>query len=134
MDMPLTADDVVVGILHQLRKETPNLRITADREKIHSAFMKLLDAGCDAVRSVFNFRQREVFAESAELDQALSNLDAAGIISRYNQAPKYYTVGDSLDVCYETFSKKTLEAAGISETFLAKEAKQISLSLENAAA
>ena len=134
MNKPLTADDVVVGILYVLHKGNPDLKITADRERLHRAFKMLVDSGCDALRKTFSFRQREFFAESSELDQALSNLDAAGLIARYNQTPKYYTVSDSLKVCFDDFSKPTLETEGITEDLLGREALRLAGQLEYAAA
>jgi hypothetical protein len=122
MDMILTAEDVIVGLLHVMRKEQENFRITADRQKLHMAF-GALRLQFPSLMDMFNFRQREIFAESSELDQALSNLDATGLISRYNQTPKYYVLVNSLDVCYENFSKAILTKAGITNDVLIAAAK-----------
>ena len=88
-------------------------------------FKSLLDDRSDVFKSVFTFRQREMFAESQELDQALSNLDAAGLISRYNQTPKYYATSEILDTCFNEFSSATLNRAGIDEAFLESSARLI---------
>jgi len=124
MDMPLTADDVVVGILHELRRLEPGIRLTADRQRLHTAF------GCLRkqfawMAPLFTFRQREAFAESPELDQAFSNLDATGLISRYNQTPRYYILDEGLDVCFETYSQQLLGQAGVTDCQLACAAKTI---------
>lgn len=122
--MPLTADDVLVGILHEWRKAEGTNRLTADRQLLHTAFAKVQTQFAQMM-GVFSFRQRETFAESAELDQALSNLDATGLISRYNQTPRYYMLADSLEMCYETFSKGILEQAGITTAMLAEAANTV---------
>ena len=113
MQMPITAEDVVVGIFYHLKKQkTPKL--TADREVLHRAFFQV-GAEHPDVMSLFSFRQREFFPESAQLDQALSNLDATGLIFRQNLTPKYYNFGEPLETSYRNFSKHLLHAAGIDE-------------------
>lgn len=126
--MPLTADDVLVGILHELRKEVAGVRLTTDRQQLHTAFAELQKRFA-WMTPMFSFRQREAFPESPELDQALSNLDATGLISRYNQTPRYYTLGEGLDVCYDTFSKHILDQAGIRDKDIADAANGVRASI-----
>ena len=75
---------------------------------------------------MFTFRERELFPESVQLDQALSNLDATGLISRQNLTPRFYYFEDSLDSSYTKFSKEILHAAGIEEEEIEKVATHIS--------
>jgi hypothetical protein len=124
MSMPLTADDVLVGVLYEWRKVAGDDRLTADRQLLHKAFEEV-KTSFKEMMSVFNFRQRETFAESAELDQALSNLDATGLISLYNQTPRCYMLGESLNVCFESFSKDILGHAGITTEMLIKAASKV---------
>jgi len=67
-----------------------------------------------------------VFPESNQLDQALSNLDATGLISRQNLTPRYYFLEKSLDSSYKKYSKKILLEAGIKEADICKVALNIS--------
>lgn len=133
MNMPLTADDVLVGILHEIWAKDNSVRITADRERLHRAF-ESLKADFTSLMDEFSFRRRETFAESAELDQALSNLDAAGILSRYNMTPRYYTVSQGLDVCYTRFVQQTLREAGVAPDVLAAAAEKVRASIGETAA
>jgi len=113
MQMPITAEDVVIGIFYHLKKQkTPKL--TADREVLHRAFYQA-SAEHPNTMSLFSFRQREFFPESDQLDQALSNLDATGLIYRQNLTPKYYGFGEPLDTSYRNVSKHLLRAAGIND-------------------
>ncbi|MFA6411783.1 MAG: hypothetical protein WCW53_03735 [Syntrophales bacterium] len=113
MLMPMTAEDVVVGIFYYMKKHNAP-KLTADRETLHRAFHTVSEKHPDVMAS-FSFRQRELFPESKQLDQALSNLDATGLISRQNLTPRYYLFEDPLVQSYKKSSKKILHAAGINE-------------------
>jgi hypothetical protein len=126
MLMPLTADDIVVGVLHFAQSSlTGEKKLSADRRKLHRAFFEIIQKHA-IFSNEFTFRNRDAFQESTELDQAFSNLDATGFISRYNQTPRYYIVEPALEEGYQKFSKKILEGGGIKEEFL-KEAAAILL-------
>ncbi|MDA8305492.1 MAG: hypothetical protein M0Z81_01475 [Deltaproteobacteria bacterium] len=118
MQMPMTAEDILVGIFYHMQGEKFS-KITADRESLHRAFS---DAKRDnpEVMKIFKFREREVFPESNQLDQALSNLDAAGVITRQNLTPRYYRFEKHLAACYDKFSKEILKTAGIDELEMKK--------------
>ncbi len=113
MRMPMTAEDIVVSIFFHLQEEEI-LKVTADRETLHKAFF-IVKENHPEVMKVFTFRDREVFPESTQLDQALSNLDATGLISRQNLVPRYYRFEGPLKASYDKFSKQILDAAGINE-------------------
>lgn len=123
MLMPMTAEDVVVGIFHHMKKHHME-KLTADRERLHRAFYETY-IKYPQIMSLFSFRQREVFPESLQLDQALSNLDATGIISRQNLTPRYYQLEESIERSYNNFSKKILLNAGIKEGDIEEIAKDI---------
>lgn len=123
MLMPLTAEDVVSGIFYYFKKHNHEV-LSADREKLHRAFYEIKEKYPEAM-STFTFRVREQFPESSQLDQALSNLDAAGMITRQNMAPRYYHLESALDNSYMKFSKKILEDSGITGTTIEKVAKEI---------
>jgi hypothetical protein len=128
MRMPMTAEDVIVGIFYHLQMEsrqrnTPG-KITADRKALHGAFYELQQSHPQALR-VFTFREREVFPESAQLDQALSNLDATGLISRQNFAPRYYQFEGPLESSYNQFSKRILSHNGVKQVEIRTIAKAL---------
>lgn len=121
--MPMAAEDVVVGIFRQV-KHHHKAKLTADRETLHKAFFQV-KKNHPEVMSLFTFREREQFPESTQLDQALSNLDAAGLISRQNFTPRYYSLEDRLDRSYSKFSEGILKGAGINEDLLETIASEI---------
>lgn len=121
--MPLTAEDLVIGILYRIKKDKKEL-VSADREVLHRAFFNAQQK-FPTVMSVFAFRKREQFPESEQLDQALSNLDASGIISRQNLTPRYYRFEKALESSYTKFSKSILSGSGIDETALNNAADEI---------
>ena len=123
MRMPMTAEDILVGIFYFL-KHYSHVRVTADREILHRAFYSVR-AGHPKVMEMFSFRERELFPESTQLDQALSNLDAAGLISRQNLMPRYYQFESPLEKCYDKFSREILQHAGIDEREISSVAKEI---------
>lgn len=125
MLMPMAAEDVVVGIFRQI-KQHDKAKLSADRETLHTLFYEM-KLKYPEIMSVFTFREREQFPESSQLDQALSNLDAAGLISRQNFTPRYYSFEDPLERSYHKFSKKILADAGFNEDQLDIIAKQIEL-------
>lgn len=111
MLMPMTAEDIIVGIFCHLQQHRKT-KLTADRETLHRAFFNA-KVKFPKVMNIFTFRERELFPESNQLDQALSNLDAAGLISRQNLTPKYYKFEEPLERTYTKFSKEILDQAGI---------------------
>ena len=107
----MTAEDLVVGIFYNLQQHDKQ-KLTADRETLHRAFFNA-KAKFPRIMALFTFRDREQFPESSQLDQALSNLDATGLISRQNVTPKYYRFEAPLESTFDKFSKKILLDAGI---------------------
>lgn len=114
MLMPMTAEDLLVGIFYNLQQHDKP-KLSADRETLHRAFFNA-KTKFPKIMELFTFREREQFPESTQLDQALSNLDAAGLISRQNLTPKYYMFEAPLSRTYDKFSKKILTGAGICDT------------------
>lgn len=125
MLMPLTAEDVVVGIFYHLKKRDTKT-VSADRESLHRWFFTL-KREIPQIMTVFTFRDREQFPESAQLDQALSNLDASGLISRQNITPRYYKFEDPLVDSYEQFSNKILREAGVADSDVESAARKIEI-------
>lgn len=116
MRMPMTAEDIIVSIFFHLQRESKKRnapqKITADRKTLHNEFFQLQQSHRNIMK-VFTFRGREIFPESVQLDQALSNLDATGQISRQNFAPRYYQFEETLGSSYNKYSKQILARNGI---------------------
>jgi hypothetical protein len=123
MRMPVTAEDILVGIFYHLKLDKHD-KVTADRETLHRVFYGVRERH-PGVMALFSFRERELFPESSQLDQALSNLDAAGLISRRSPAPRFYRFEDPLVSCYKKFSKDLLRDAGIDEDEMNAVAQEI---------
>lgn len=121
--MPMTAEDIVVGIMYHIKRHSVP-KITADRETLHRAFSEAKNK-FPLIMSTFIFREREQFSESEQLDQALSNLDATGLISRQNLTPRYYCFEDALTSSYDRFSKQILFEHGIDEAQIEAAAYEI---------
>lgn len=102
-------DDVVVAILHHLRRQSP--RFTANREEIHRAFFKLKEEFPEELASL-TFRQKGFFPESLGLDQALSNLEASRLLHRQNAAPLLYDIDPEIEDCYDRFVRTRLQDSG----------------------
>ncbi len=123
MLMPLTAEDVVSGIFYYMKQHKKDI-LSADREKLHSTFYEI-KRKYPTVMGLFTFRKREQFPESSQLDQALSNLDASGMITRQNMTPRYYHLENALDSSYEKYSKPLLLSAGIKEAIVEDIAREV---------
>lgn len=130
MQMPITAEDVIVGIFYYM-KQNHIPKLSADREILHRAFFHI-SAKYPKMKPLFSFRQRELFPESTQLDQALSNLDATGLISRQNLTPKYYCFEEPLENSYKNFSVKILKEAGIDEASINNMADDIKIMVQDA--
>ncbi len=103
MKLRLAADDIIIALLELA--EIDDDTFTSDRETIHRAFYMLKKEN-PKVMAKFNFRERELFPESFELDQALSNLDSCGLIERYNNIPRYYKINrNKIKAVFSKFSK-----------------------------
>lgn len=115
--MAIYADDVLVGIFHFT--SGGSRQFTADRERLHRVFHDLRKQDASALRPV-TFRNKGIFPESQSLDQALANLEAAGLLRRQNDAPLFYFIQDDLDKAYKKHVRSRLQKAGIKREQLKK--------------
>ena len=106
------ADEVLIAILHFFRADMKCDKFTADREILHNAFFELRQQDPDALAGI-GFRERYLFHESAALDQALSNLEATGLLERKNEAPRWYFLSDELDEAFNHNVRPSLEKSRI---------------------
>lgn len=105
MATSLQPDDVLIAVLYHVGK---GQEFTADRERLHRIFFQLKQQHRDCLAPI-RFRDRGLFPESAGLDQALSNLEATGLLLRKNDAPRFYYVQEALRQAYEQFVQPRLQ-------------------------
>ncbi|MFX0200950.1 MAG: hypothetical protein ACFFCW_32930 [Candidatus Hodarchaeota archaeon] len=110
-------DDIVIAILHHVK--TGDRSFTADREKLHRTFFRLKNSDPKSMK-VLGFRDRGMFPESTELDQAFSNLEATGLLQRQNENPRCYFIQKELDGAYQDFVSKRIKSVGIKNTQVKK--------------
>ena len=106
-------DDLLAALLSRLlqhRRKT----FTANRVALHTVFLKLKGDFAPELSGV-RFRDRGMFSESRSLDQAICNLEAAGLLHRKNQTPLYYEIDSAVhDVC-DRFAAKRLNDCGVTK-------------------
>lgn len=124
----LIPDDVVIALLHFLPEEGAEPTFTADREAIHNTLNSLRKTYPEFLGSL-RFRKRYLFPESRTLDQALSNLEASGLLQRKNEEPRIYFVIKEIHDAYNHFVKKRLKDSKIDESRVQELAKSFSKSL-----
>ena len=107
----LAPEDIISAILHFLPRD--KRRFTADRESLHKFFYDARKKYPELLQNI-RFRERYPFPESRALDQALANFEAAGLLSRKNDSPKYYYVENEIDHYFEVFAKVRLRRKRLS--------------------
>jgi hypothetical protein len=117
-------EDIVIAVLHSIKPGQTDRRITADREKLHTFFCTFSDRS-ERLRGLFRFRDKGFFPESEALDQALSNLEAGGLLTRQNAAPRYYFIQPSLDASFEQDIRPTLGRLGVDQAVLCEAATDL---------
>lgn len=109
MKLRLAADDVVIALFKHI--ELNDNVFTVDRETLHTAFYKLKQINPKPMEK-FLFRDREIFPESIELDQAIINLEHCGLIVRVGT--EYRIDKNKIDIVYKNFSASLLKENEIS--------------------
>jgi hypothetical protein len=113
----LSPGETVVAVLHYYRETTKEVKLTADREALQRAFYGLRKSHVGIVNSVA-FVNRGLFPESTRLDQAISNMEAAGLLRRFNRTPRFYEIQESLEEAFEKYVKPKLTKAKIAESVM----------------
>ncbi len=128
MDLQLMPDDILVAILYCLPERGNMRKFTADRERLHRAFYGLRDTFPELLAD-FRFRNRDGNMECDALDQALSNLEASGLLRRQNDTPKYYIVQEGLIRAFTKFVRPILSAKAVDEDDVSKACEQLSAAI-----
>lgn len=115
--LSLSPGETVVAVLHYYEEITKNNTVTADRETLQKAFYVLRKAHVDIVGSVA-FAERGLFPESNRLDQAISNMEASGLLRRFNKTPRFYEIQNSLHDAFRKYVRPKLEGAEVADSVM----------------
>jgi hypothetical protein len=115
----LSPGEVVVAVLHYYREAAAQERLTSDREILQKAFYRIRNLHSHILNPV-RFVDRGLFPESTRLDQAISNMEAAGLVKRQNAKPRFYEIDASLHSAFEKYVKPKLKEAKITEVEMKK--------------
>jgi hypothetical protein len=113
--LSLSPGETVVAVLYYYEKATNDKKITADREALQKAFYALRQKHLDVIASVA-FAHRGLFPESVRLDQAISNMEASGLLRRFNNTPRFYEIQSSLHKAFAKYVRPKLEEARVKES------------------
>ncbi len=128
MSKGLLPDDLVIAVLHYIK--TRKRRFTADRERLHELFFDLKSEDPTPLKCL-GFRERGLWPESSELDQAFANLEATGLLRRQNDTPRFYFIDPELDKAFRESVRSQMKSAQIeparirklADTFISRAAR-----------
>ena len=125
----LLPDDLIVAVFHGLEGTAGGRTLTGDRQRLHEAFRQL-QPDYPELLSGFRFRNRDGRMESDALDQALSNLEASGLLRRCGTSPTCYEIQPQLDKNYDRFVSPVLRSRRVSDKVVKTIARQLKERLE----
>jgi len=108
MEAELSPGEIVLAILNFVRQK----RFSADREKIHSFFLKMRKDYPQLLKTI-GFRDGIFCPESSFLDQALANLIAGRILEQYLGQPRYYELTNRINEAFEQYIQPKLSPKAI---------------------
>lgn len=103
-------EDMVVGLLAEVRRKMGFERFEADPVSIHSRFFEWRDK--EAFSELFDrfvFDTRDYFPYSETLDRVLDSLQLAGYLERTNPRGTYYVITPALENLFEGKVKSKFE-------------------------
>ena len=104
--MPVTEtirpEDVIVGLLAEVRQKMGSERFEADPVSMHTQFFGWRDkAEFSKLFDLFVFDTRDYFPYSETLDRVLDGLQLAGYLERTNPRGTYYVITPALENLFE---------------------------------
>ena len=99
----LFSTDVIAAVLSELPVDKKHL--PTELRRLHPIFFKMSDL---TIFNSFRFDQRGTFPYSLSVDQALSNLETAGVLPRVNPKLDRYEITSNLRKYYESNVKAKL--------------------------
>jgi hypothetical protein len=95
-------EDVVVGLLAEVRQRMGSERFEADPVNMHTRFFEWRDkAEFSKLFDLFVFDNRDYFPYSETLDRVLDGLQLAGYLERTNPRGTYYVITPALESLFE---------------------------------
>jgi hypothetical protein len=95
-------EDVIVGLLAEVRQKTGSERFEADPVSMHTRFFEWRDmAEFSKLFDLFVFDTRDYFPYSETLDRVLDGLQLAGYLERTNPRGTYYVITPALESLFE---------------------------------
>ncbi len=104
----LTASETLLATLVFVYRKKKD-KFSADRERIHRFFCNQKKKHKEELQS-FLFLEKDIFPESPLLDQAISSMEAGGLLQRLNNRPRFYEMTDKMQSAYETFVEKKINS------------------------
>lgn len=95
-------EDMVIGLLAEVKRKTGSERFEADPVSIHSRFFEWRDKKeFSQLFDLFVFDSRDYFPYSETLDRVLDGLQLAGYLERTNPRGTYYVITPALERLFE---------------------------------
>lgn len=95
-------EDVIVGLLAEVRQKIGSGRFEADPVNMHTRFFEWRDeAEFSNLFDLFIFDARDYFPYSETLDRVLDGLQLAGYLERTNPRGTYYQITPALQDLFE---------------------------------
>lgn len=105
-------EDLVVGLLAEVRQKMGPERFEADPVSMHSRFFEWRDkAQFSKFFDLFVFDTRDYFPYSETLDRVLDGLQLAGYLERTNPRGTYYVITPALENLFESNVKARFEGS-----------------------
>lgn len=105
-------EDMVVGLLAEVKQKMGSERFEADPVSIHSRFFEWRDKEeFSKFFDLFIFDTRDYFPYSETLDRVLDGLQLAGYLERTNPRGTYYIITPALANLFETKVRPRFEGA-----------------------
>jgi hypothetical protein len=104
-------EDVIVGLLAEVKQKMGSERFEADPVNMHSRFFEWRDREqFSKFFDLFVFDNRDYFPYSETLDQVLDGLQLAGYLERTNPRGTYYVITPALESLFESNVKSRFGA------------------------
>jgi hypothetical protein len=104
-------EDVIVGLLAEVKQKMGSERFEADPVNMHSRFFEWRDKEqFSKFFDLFVFDNRDYFPYSETLDQVLDGLQLAGYLERTNPRGTYYVITPALESLFESNVKSRFGA------------------------
>lgn len=110
----LRPEDVMVGLLAEVREMAGSYRFVADPVAVHTRFFEWRDrTEFSRLLGDFVFDTRDYFPYSETLDRVLDGLQLAGYLERTNPRGTWYQITPALQTLFEQNVKPRFESSDL---------------------